>query len=123
MSSVFELMTELEIRGVVLTVWGDRIRVDAPAATVTPQLRAAIAEHKADLLALLQPPATPLPSPFRIVDGPMDFGDVCAGWTPHCWATELRRKADRCDAYRPDIAKWYRDWAADIETRLQEGRP
>lgn len=58
---------------------------------------------------------------FRITAGEMCFGDVCAGWTPAGWAAELRRKADRCDEYRPDIADYYRRWAGDIEGRLQRG--
>ncbi|MCK6486241.1 MAG: hypothetical protein L6R00_19135 [Phycisphaerae bacterium] len=49
----------------------------------------------------------------------MQFGDVCLGWEPARWASELRRKADRCEAYRPDIADYYRRWAANIESRLK----
>lgn len=59
------------------------------------------------------------PTPrFRITAGELFFGDVCAGWTPAGWAVELRRKADRCDEYRPDIADYFRRWAGDIEGRL-----
>lgn len=31
---------------------------------------------------------------------------------------ELRRKAGRCDEYRPDMARHYREWAADLEGRI-----
>jgi len=55
---------------------------------------------------------------FRFAGDQLDFGDVCAGWTPAGWAAELRRKADRCDQYRPDVAERFRAWAADIEARL-----
>lgn len=62
------------------------------------------------------------PLKFRITAGELFFGDVCAGWTPAGWAVELRRKADRCDEYRPDIADYYRRWAGDIEGRLESGQ-
>lgn len=38
--------------GIKLQVHDGRLRVDAPAGSVTPELRQALAEHKADLLAL-----------------------------------------------------------------------
>lgn len=56
---------------------------------------------------------------FRFAGSAMQFGDVCLGWEPARWASELRRKADRCEAYRPDIADYYRRWAANIESRLK----
>lgn len=113
------LLDELKARGALLTVNGDRIRVRAPAAVVTPDLRAALAKHKPELLRLLTPKTEPAaPAPFRYAADVMAFGDICAGWTPKNWAAELRRKAERCDAYRPDIADHYRCWAADIEGRL-----
>jgi hypothetical protein len=112
-------LDNLKARGAVLTVNGDRIRIRAPAQVVTPEVREALVQHKPDLLRLLTGPSpTRKCPPFRFVDGVMEFGDICAGWTPTKWAEELRRKADRCDRYRPDIADHYRRWAADIEARL-----
>lgn len=65
--------------------------------------------------------STPLPEPskFRFAASAMEFGDVCAGWTPEGWACELRRKADRCGSCQPDMAAHYRRWASDIEARLE----
>lgn len=57
---------------------------------------------------------------FRFAGSAMQFGDVCLGWEPARWASELRRKADRCALYRPDIADYYRRWASDIEAKLGE---
>jgi len=51
-------------------------------------------------------------------DSTLRFGDVCAGWTPHAWAVELRRKARRCQSYRPDVATYFTAWAKQIESRL-----
>lgn len=113
------LLNELQALGAVLTVNGDRIRVEAPRAAVTPSLRAALVRHKPGVIRLLTDPESHVAKePFRVSDGDMEFGDIAAGWTPKSWATELRRKADRCLNYRPDIAAYYERWAADIEQRL-----
>lgn len=48
-----ELLSELERRGVALEAAGDRLRFDAPRGALTPELRTAMAEHKAELLGLL----------------------------------------------------------------------
>ena len=116
------LLAELTHRGIELQVRGDRLRY-RPRSALTQELAERVRAHKAELLAILapserySPPPPESPAPFNFVDGLMDFGDICAGWTPANWAAELRRKADRCDAYRPDIAGYYRRWASDIERR------
>ena len=50
-----ELLAELHSRGVVLEAAGERLRYDAPKGALTPELRAALAEHKAELLELVDP--------------------------------------------------------------------
>src|SRR5689334_5621051 len=47
-----DLLGELERRGVELAVDGDRLRY-RPKDAVTPELRAAIVQHKSELLALI----------------------------------------------------------------------
>jgi len=47
-----EVLAELARRGVEVAVDGDRLRF-RPQGAVTPDLRAALAEHKADLIRLL----------------------------------------------------------------------
>ncbi len=47
-----ELLSELERRGVTLVVVEDRLRF-RPVEAVTPELHAALAEHKPDLIRLL----------------------------------------------------------------------
>lgn len=52
-----ELLDELAARGVLLEVaCAERLRVDAPAGVLTPELRQTLGEHKAELLELLQAP-------------------------------------------------------------------
>lgn len=48
-----ELLTFAQRSGIVLTAGGDTLTVDAPAGALTPELRAAVADRKADLLAVL----------------------------------------------------------------------
>jgi hypothetical protein len=52
-SATVELLAALNARAVRLTAVGDRLRVDAPAGTLTAADRQALAQHKAALLALL----------------------------------------------------------------------
>ena len=112
-----ELIADLQRRGVHLSARGDRVCIDAPAGVITPNTRNVLAAQKAELLRLLTGERRER-AKFHFTDGLMVIGDVCVGWAPSCWAAELRRKADRCDAYRPDIAQYFRNWAADIERRL-----
>jgi TubC N-terminal docking domain len=54
------LLHDLLDRGVSLTATADRLRIDAPAGTLTPDLVAAIRDRKAELLSLIReqnPPA------------------------------------------------------------------
>ena len=48
------LLAELRSRGVTLAVEGERVRVSAPRGTLTPELHAALAERKAQILELLR---------------------------------------------------------------------
>jgi hypothetical protein len=48
-----QLLAGLRRRGAILQVVSDRLRVDAPVGVVTAADRAALAEHKAELLAML----------------------------------------------------------------------
>ena len=41
--------------GIRLSPRGDRLHVDAPAGSITPELRDALARYKSDILARLQP--------------------------------------------------------------------
>ena len=62
------LLSELREKGVeVKTSGDDRLVIDAPKGTITPELRSALAAHKGELLQLLkseqQPPAPIAPAP------------------------------------------------------------
>jgi tubulysin polyketide synthase-like protein len=52
--SAYDLLSDLRQAGVVVKASGnDRLVVDAPKGALTPELRAALAEHKKELLAIL----------------------------------------------------------------------
>ena len=58
-----ELLSQLREKGVELKTAGeDRLVVDAPKGTITPELRSALAENKAELLKILSA-QTPEPAP------------------------------------------------------------
>lgn len=48
-----ELLVELRSRGVLLEPAGDRLKIDAPKGSITPELREALAECKSEVLAIL----------------------------------------------------------------------
>ena len=48
-----DLLNQLQALGVVLIADGDRLRVNAPAGALTPELRQALATQKSALLRLL----------------------------------------------------------------------
>lgn len=48
-----ELLAELKRSGVVVSLAGDRLRVEAPTGTVTEDLRRLLVEHKPELMAVL----------------------------------------------------------------------
>jgi tubulysin polyketide synthase-like protein len=53
-----ELLSQLREKGVELsTAGGDRLVIDAPKGTITPELRSALAENKSELIKILSAPA------------------------------------------------------------------
>jgi hypothetical protein len=54
---VTRLMSELTARGIKLRPVPDGLRYEAPRGALTPELRAELAKHKAELLAMLAEPA------------------------------------------------------------------
>lgn len=52
--SAAKLLAELKERGISLEANGDRLKVNAPKGAVTPELREALSEQKAELLTLLR---------------------------------------------------------------------
>lgn len=48
-----DLLAELRKRNVKISLAGDKLRLEAPAGALTPELKKAIAEHKAGLVELL----------------------------------------------------------------------
>jgi len=50
-----EIVTELEGLGGRIEVRGDRLHIQVPPGTATPELKARLIDHKPDLLRLLQP--------------------------------------------------------------------
>lgn len=68
------LLGQLSAAGVVLSVDGDRLLFDAPAGALTPDLRAGLAAHRAELIRRLSAPgtSTPIATPPRRCPGHID---------------------------------------------------
>src|SRR5215217_6765194 len=88
------LMMALAARGVHLEARGDRLHYRAPRGVLTAADRAALATHKAELLAALVEPRPPLPRGFT---------HWCAG--AHPFPTPLPPKVARCSRC---MAPWRR---------------
>lgn len=56
MTTLSDLLATLSARGVTLSAQGDRLHVEGPVGAITPELRAQLVAHKADLLAYLAEP-------------------------------------------------------------------
>src|SRR6185295_13459289 len=68
-----ELIAQLQEKGVELKSSGDRLVIDAPKGTITPEIRSALAEHKADLLVILSQPAVPEPrAASQFIEAPVE---------------------------------------------------
>jgi ribosomal protein L40E len=74
-SDIMTLIADLRAKGVELAPNGDKLRVRAPEGTLTPDLLAVVAEHKAELLAALS--AHCCPACERRARPPLDISDGC----------------------------------------------
>ena len=54
--SARELLVQLREKGVEVKANGDRLVIDAPRGTITPDLREALSANKAELLQILTAP-------------------------------------------------------------------
>jgi hypothetical protein len=81
MTDLATLLADLTARGVLIEAHGDRLKIDAPADVLTAELRAALAEHKAALLAHLAGDAAPTPAPPAILHRiPLDIDCTPSEW-------------------------------------------
>jgi hypothetical protein len=97
MSDIMTLIADLRARGVEMEPRGDKLHLTADEGTLTPDLLAVVAEHKADLLAALQGRCSPTCT--RCAAGKVQLPDGCLshGVTPEMvarwWA--LAEEMDR----------------------------
>jgi TubC N-terminal docking domain len=81
--SVTTLLDDLHKRDIVVDVEPGNLRIKAPKDAMTDELRQAIREHKAELMALLSPPSAPqsAPEPLSYIKrcstcGETDWGPI-----------------------------------------------
>jgi hypothetical protein len=102
------LLQELHSRGVQLAPEGDRIRYRAPRGVLTPDLKAKLSEHKAEVLSVLQAQGAVLIASPR-------FGEVWMALDP-CMADQLRAEESQRTDPRPVLT------AADL-AHLEDRSP
>ncbi len=112
-----KLLTELHESGVILSVDGDELQVDAPAGVLTPKMRAAISEHKAELMGALRTPCAGCKN-IRMHEvriprhGPTFMWHCAHGHLPNGFATPdlqcLRAPMSCLAADHPDLIEWAR---------------
>jgi hypothetical protein len=102
-------LQDLTACGIHLWAEGDSLKLDAPSGTVTPELKAALKVHKAEILALLraqpigfygpQPSLTEKPVPYEFItawnsvqrtgcptcDGSLDLSARGRNGAPNVW--------------------------------------
>ena len=92
--TLIHLRTLLDHLGVELTARGDGLHYKAPAGSLTPEVKAALAAHKAALLATLAGAADPPWSPRR----PPAVVEEIGAW-PIPWR---QRWGELCNAYEDE---------------------
>ena len=91
------LISDARQRGIRLGVSGDRLRVEAPRNTLTPELRAALVQHKQEIIDALDVAIRPdteeyadwnsVPDPSTATEpfGQKDMNDIKAGRAVCIW--------------------------------------
>ena len=91
------LLDRLRSLGASVSLVGDKLRAEAPAGTLTDDLKAALIEHKAELVRLLRP-APDLPPPVcDRCGGALFWQSIAYGpWTcARCYPPQARRLVAR----------------------------
>lgn len=102
-----ELLDEASHRGVRLFVVGSELRFRAPRGALTPELKAALVEHKSALLELLGRPAAP-PRPANLTVGELERLEERAGileFDAGLSRSEAEAEALRAFLARPEQAR------------------
>ncbi len=110
--SAATILADLRARGCTVSVLGDRVRV-SPASALTADLRATIAERKAELLALLAAESAPLLVPAPAARVPL-WWEHYPGMTDAHYDGVLDADCRRHGSYTP--ARQYPEPAEDPAT-------
>lgn len=94
-----EIIQETYAKGIRLSAVGERLRVDAPAGVLDPELRDLLKEHKQEVLSILvssKNPSfspdwnqTPDPSATRVPFNQKNLDDIKAGRPAQVWSAVL----------------------------------
>lgn len=96
-----ELLTWLQAHEVRLSAQGGQLQCDAPKGALTPELLAAMKEHKAELLARLSvPDLHPGDRVVWTMTPPVEAGHVTSepGWTEFGWFVNVKFESGKLAA-------------------------
>lgn len=108
------MIRELADAGIALAANGDRLHYEARAGTVTPDVRATLTAHKAELLAELRRIAQTVPTAALREAAPRIVCDVRLSDHPGAWFTVLGRPGQRFDLIRHELSIQYRGRLLDV---------
>lgn len=105
------LLDRLRSLGASPSVVGDRLRVECAPGTLTPDLKAALIEHKQELVNLLRPGGDPPPERCPTCGGSLFWQSIAYGpWTClRCHPPQARRLVAR--------------WSSPEVPEVEEGLP
>ena len=101
-----ETLAELDRRGVVLEPNGDRLRYRAPQGALTPELREAMTENKAEIISTLRRVGDGQPAPLN---------------RPPENEQELRRWMD--STADPEVFARWLEWAMNYTDPVEDSPP
>ena len=96
-----ELLTTCRQVGIRLEARGDRLRYEAPAGSLTPELRATLTEHKAELLSLLAAPQFVMLQPGGLT---LPQAVIALAWDLEARGFQITRAPDGALAVEPSRA-------------------
>jgi|GEM_PF-2352469 len=124
-----DLLADLARSGIKLTPRGDKLHVEAPKGTLTPELRQTLAERKADLLREMARRSTPPKQTTTAQPGNDEAmlarcREACRGLS--LWPAELLAALSEADRQAilsndPDELKALRCFAESLSARLRTG--
>ena len=115
------ILTELRARGVELIPEGTGLRYRAPKGTPTPELRDALATHKAEVVSLLRAPTSPAEPTFDLDAGTLAAVKLVNAVLGALWlVADTEALAEHPDIIRSGLPVFFFDEADQLRGKTVE---